>query len=126
MWESDFKEYDPAATAVYLRTTAKRLYLAMLKQQAREFQIEYIEQLEADWQRFGAQDGGELLLENLEQCLQQLDERSRQALTLRYHENASRSEIAANLNLSEDGAKNLLQRAKQRLRDCIERKMHSP
>ena len=63
------------------------------------------------------------LLAALDECLKTLVERARLALDQRYRQQQSRREIAAALNLTEDGAKNLLQRAKQQLRICIAGKM---
>ncbi|MDV7390211.1 sigma factor-like helix-turn-helix DNA-binding protein, partial [Arthrospira platensis SPKY1] len=62
-------------------------------------------------------------LDALRECLQQLTDRARMALDMRFRDRGSRSEIAAALGISEHGAKNLMQRAKQQLRTCIERKM---
>jgi RNA polymerase sigma-70 factor (ECF subfamily) len=44
-------------------------------------------------------------------------------LDLRFRDRLPRASIAATLGMTEDGAKNILQRAKQQLRVCIERKM---
>jgi RNA polymerase sigma-70 factor (ECF subfamily) len=44
------------------------------------------------------------------------------ALDMRFRDRSSRSEIAVALGITEHGAKNLMQRAKQQLRVCIERK----
>jgi RNA polymerase sigma-70 factor (ECF subfamily) len=63
------------------------------------------------------------MLAALEACLQGLNERARLALDLRFRRQETRAAIAAALELSEHGAKNLLQRAKEQLRVCIERKM---
>lgn len=42
---------------------------------------------------------------------------------MRFRKDCSREEIAQSLELSEDGAKNLMQRAKQKLRACVEEKL---
>ena len=52
-----------------------------------------------------------------------LTDRARLALEKRFRDNCSRNEIAAALQISEHGAKNLMQRAKQQLRECIENKL---
>jgi RNA polymerase sigma-70 factor (ECF subfamily) len=44
---------------------------------------------------------------------------------MRFHGEHTRAEIAAALEITEHGAKNLMQRAKQQLRECIERKLTS-
>jgi RNA polymerase sigma-70 factor (ECF subfamily) len=42
---------------------------------------------------------------------------------MRFRGESSREEIAAALEITEHGAKNLMQRAKQQLRECIENKL---
>jgi RNA polymerase sigma-70 factor (ECF subfamily) len=42
---------------------------------------------------------------------------------MRFKEQLSRNQIAAALEITEHGAKNLMQRAKQQLRTCIESKL---
>jgi RNA polymerase sigma-70 factor (ECF subfamily) len=42
---------------------------------------------------------------------------------MRFRDRLPRVEIAAELKITEHGAKNLMQRAKKQLRGCIERKM---
>lgn len=75
------------------------------------------------WSRLAGEDNGEELLGSLRECLEQLTERARLALEMRFRDERTRAEIAARLSLSEDGAKNLLQRAKERLRECLEGKL---
>ena len=94
-----------------------------------------LDELEATWVRWAEghavkdshaakyHDDGAELLQALQRCLQALAGRARQALDLRYRDRLPRVEIAARLGISEDGAKNLMQRAKQQLRTCIEGSM---
>ena len=44
---------------------------------------------------------------------------------MRFGDKASRASIAADLEITEHGAKNLMQRAKKRLRECMESKLKS-
>lgn len=119
-----FELHSPAATAAYLRTVARHIFLAMLRRQGRIVPPEELVQREEAWQHY-AGDGGSAYLDALETCMQSLDDRSRQALDMRYRDKASRHDIAKVLGLSYDGAKNLLHRAKQKLKDCIERRLGS-
>ena len=80
------------------------------------------DELDLDWSRWAGDDAGQHLLASLKECLQALGEKAKRAIELRYQEEASRAGIATSLGMSEDGAKNLLQRAKQQLRECVERK----
>ena len=81
--------------------------------------MEYLEALGRQWTEVAAADQGEELLAALRVCLQQLTDRARQALLMRFQDRATREQIATAVNLSPDGAKNLMQRAKKQLKDCI-------
>jgi RNA polymerase sigma-70 factor, ECF subfamily len=119
-----FEVYDPAATAAYLRRVARNHYITHLRRRgAAESAVAGLAAIDAQWTRWAGEDQGESLLAHLRTCLEALGERARRAIGLRYREKKSRSEIAADLALSEHGAKNLLQRAKRALRECIERRM---
>lgn len=132
-----FHDHNHSATAAYLRTVARNLLVTSRRRTARGpaaagaagGDLRSIEMAAADaaWRRWavrsgvGGHDDGEELLAALQHCLQELTARARQALDLRYGRQATRAAIAAALSLSEDGAKNILQRAKQQLRQCIEK-----
>ena len=73
--------------------------------------------------RWSAHDNGEELLAALGGCFDALGDRAQLALDMRFRERSSRNEIADALKMSEHGAKNLMQRAKKRLRECVDRKM---
>jgi RNA polymerase sigma-70 factor (ECF subfamily) len=60
-------------------------------------------------------------MDALRSCFRKLGERSRWALEMRFRERRTRAEIATELGITENGAKNLMQRAKIRLRECIQR-----
>lgn len=126
--QSPFQDYHPAATAAYLRKVARNLFVSARRRVARQapevtLSNAELDALDTDWSRWAGQDGGEAMLAALEACLQGLNERARLALDLRFRRQESRAAIAAALELSEHGAKNLLQRAKEQLRVCIERKL---
>lgn len=121
--QSPFEQRSPAETAAFLRTVARNLLISA-KRKGGTFQlVPDIDQVETVWRRWVQQDQGEGLLEALRECLTHLTERARRGLEMRFRDRCSRSEIAAELEMSEDGAKNLLQRAKQRLRACIQTKI---
>jgi RNA polymerase sigma-70 factor (ECF subfamily) len=132
--QKPFQDYNRTATAAYLRQVARNLLIDSRRRAARtvpatDIASADLDALEAAWVRWSkgrgsnsdASDGGAELLLALRRCLETLTERARQALNLRFRDRLSRAQIAAQLGLSEDGAKNLMQRAKQHLRTCIER-----
>ena len=117
----DFVHHSEAATSVYLRRTAHNLMVSMVRRDRRMHVTETVETLDADWVRWaGADLAGDEAIDQLRKCLQQLTERARLALRLRYADQASRVAIGEALGISDHGARNLLQRAKQQLRTCME------
>ena len=62
-------------------------------------------------------------LASLELCLEQLPERMRSAVDLRYGEDARGDELARRLTTTAANARKLLQRARARLADCLERRL---
>jgi RNA polymerase sigma-70 factor (ECF subfamily) len=118
-----FEEYSSAATAAYLRQTAFHLFVSWQRRSGRVVAIKEIEQLSATWVAWAGHDDGDALLNALQDCLKQLPERTRRALDLRFREQRSREQIAEALGMTEHGARNLLQRAKEKLRLCIEGKL---
>lgn len=121
--QKPFQEINRAATAAYLRQAARNLFISSQRRAARSASTAELDELEQTWTRWAASDDGEELLAALQKCLGALAGRARRALDMRFREGRSRAEIAAMLSLSEDGAKNLMQRAKQHLRTCIERSL---
>lgn len=76
------------------------------------------------WDRWAGKDlSGDLAVETLRQCFSNLTERAQKALRMRFAEEASRNAIADALEITEHGARNLMQRAKQQLRQCVEAKL---
>jgi RNA polymerase sigma-70 factor (ECF subfamily) len=121
--EKPFQEYSPQATRAYLRKVAYNLFVTSRRRSGRVVSVEDIEQYDSDWTRWAGQDDGELLLDALRECFEQLSERAQLALRMRFRQRSSRTDIAAALSMTEHGAKNLMQRAKKRLRDCVEGKV---
>jgi RNA polymerase sigma-70 factor (ECF subfamily) len=128
-----FDDYHPAATAAYLRKVARNLFVSSRRRDLRggpvvqlgaaDIDVAELDGVDADWARWADRDSGEAALVALKQCLGELTERARWALQMRFRDQETRQAMAAKLGLSEDGAKNLLQRSKQQLRSCVERKL---
>ncbi len=118
-----FTDNGPIATSAYLRQTARNLYISHQRRAGRYTLVEDVADIDATWDRWAGKDDGEQVLATLKQCLEGLSERARMALDLRFRQERSREQIAAAVEMSQDGAKNLLQRSKQFLRECMERKL---
>jgi RNA polymerase sigma-70 factor (ECF subfamily) len=118
-----FTDNGPAARSAYLRQVARNLYISHQRRAGRYRLVEDVADIDATWDRWAGKDDGETLMAALRNCLEGLTDRAKTALNLRFRDDRSREEIAAAVAMSEDGAKNLLQRSKQFLRECIERKL---
>ncbi len=75
--EKPFDDYDPKATAGYLRTVARNLFISAMRRAGRMVVVEDIEAVDTTWMRWMGEDNGDELLDHLRDCLQQLTERAR-------------------------------------------------
>lgn len=117
------KQYSDSATASYLRRVAHNLFISRCRREGRMTVTEHAEKFESAWMRWAGFESGGRVIDALEECVGRLTERARLALRLRYAEEASRERIAKALEITEHGAKNLLQRAKGQLRECVQGKI---
>lgn len=113
---------DAAAVRAYLRSVARNTFLALLRRTSREAEFD-LDAAEAVWAETHPRDGGDERLAALDDCLATLEGRARQAIDLAYRESRSRADIAAVLEMTEDGVKSLLRRTRDVLRQCVERKL---
>ena len=107
------------AQAAWLRTIARNLY----RQHCRRPRAVDLDEAETVWVQHRGSDGGDGYVDAMRTCLEQLPDRLRQALTLRYRGGKSREAMADRLGLRPDGVKSLLRRARSLLRGCIERRL---
>lgn len=116
---------DPAATATFLRRTARFLFLR-LRRDARPAS-ELADAVDALWHARCAADDGDGLLDALRDCVAALEGRAREAIERCYGVGtdtpAARDAAAHALGLQPNGLKTLLQRTRQALRACIERRL---
>ena len=117
----------PRATA-FLRATARNLFLAALRARRRELPAALRTDpsvADAVFARGIGDDGGTARLAALHHCIEQLPLRSRQALDLRYRDQASRPAMGAALGLDPEGVKTLLRRLRAGLRRCIVQRLET-
>ena len=122
------EDYHPAATAGYLRKAARNLFLMHLRKIGSRPATSDIDEVEHEWaswakNRAGEDDGGAERVAILRECIELLDERARQAIDLRYRADAGRIEMARALGIEANGVKTLLQRAREKLRHCMEERL---
>lgn len=120
-----FAEHNDAATAAYMRRTAYNLMVTFHRKGGRTRTVYTADPLDEVWSRWAGKDiAGDEAVDALVQCMQALTDRARLALKMRFTDDASRADIAATLEITEHGARNLMQRAKQQLRECVQSKLN--
>lgn len=118
-----FTQLNPTATAAYLRLVARNLFLKTLRRARSRPEEVDLDAAEEVFAQHAGGDGGAAYLDALRQCLQALTGRVREVLERFYGHAASREQLAQTLGMSEDGIKSLMRRARQALRECIERRI---
>ena len=118
-----FVHFNDQASGAYLRRVAHNLFITFKRRSGKVAYVEKIDDFERAWMRWAGFDGGDRALDALEDCFKRLTTRAQQALQMRFGKESSRETIATALNISEHGAKNLMQRAKAQLRECVESKL---
>jgi RNA polymerase sigma factor (sigma-70 family) len=129
-WRKGAQALEPAAAVTFLRRTARFLFLRHLRDERHLRQqrpaVELADAVDLLWQQHCHVDGGDGLLAALRECVGQLEGRARRAVELGYGIDAfaptPRLDVAAELGLKPNGLKTLLQRVRQQLRACIERR----
>ena len=118
-------------TAVYLRKTARSLFLQSLEREKRSESLdaERLAQIETAWAALHTlpeDHDGERLYEALMRCLDEaVESEARQALERQVLHGASGEEIAAELGRSPGSVRVMLHRTRQRLRACVERRVQT-
>jgi RNA polymerase sigma-70 factor, ECF subfamily len=113
-------ELDGPRRSAYLRTVARNLFLKSKRRAVVSLDLDAAERV---WTAFAREDGGASSLDALRSCVEALDGRAKKALELRYAARSSNAAMAASLDLAQEGVKTLLRRLKERLKDCVERKL---
>lgn len=123
-WQKGAHRLDPPAANAFLRRTARLLFLRQLRD--RRPAVELADAVDALWARDCDADDGDGLLLALRECVDRLEGRARRAVELGYGTATvaapDRDAVARELGLKPNGLKTLLQRVRQQLRACIERR----
>jgi RNA polymerase sigma-70 factor (ECF subfamily) len=122
---AEFEHRGTHATASYLRTIARHLFLKGLRRKRLEPPSMDMSAAEELWAEHQVEDSGAGYLEALRSCFSGLDAKVRETLNLRYGSSLGRGAIADQLDLSESGVHSILVRARRRLRSCIERRLEA-
>lgn len=117
--QPDIVDWASARARAWLRTTARNLWLDVLRQNSRHPELPDTAAVEAFWVA-REEDAPSVLW--LRECLSQLSAPSREVLMLRYEGELSREQMATTLATPEQTVKKRLQRARASLRQCIQEK----
>jgi RNA polymerase sigma-70 factor, ECF subfamily len=120
-----FDQYDPSQPFLpWALGIARREVLKQQRQRARDrhvFSETFAEQLSATYEKMAGQyDGYRHILSD---CFKELDERAKNALSLRYSDDLRPAAVADRMLLTPGAARVLLHRARESLRQCIQRHM---
>jgi len=116
-----FEHRSNPETASYLRTVARRQFLMAMRKRRNTPSLEDLESAEEVW-RDQIEKGNDKL-DALDECVGHLQGRPQQAIDMHYRQGHSRKNIAEALGMSIEGVKTLLRRTRDRLRDCISRRV---
>jgi len=120
-----FEQRSSAQSGAYLRTVARNQFLMFLRRQRREVSAQRLDVADEVWNDQAGESWGAEYIDALGVCLEGLGERARQAIQLRYNDDASRSEMAEAIGMTEEGIKTLLRRTRQQLKECVLRRLKS-
>jgi len=122
VWKKPFREITPDATRAYLRRVARSRFLMAVRRQRARPAFEDLDAAERVWAAHDADDG-EAYRNALRACLEELAGKAADVIRLLYREGRSRVEMASLLQMTADGVKTLMRRARASLKECIERKV---
>ncbi len=121
VWRSSYEDRGPKRAAAYLRRVARNALIDAARKARVRPAFRDLDAVEPAWTESLGSDDGDGFRAALRRCLERLAERARLALALFYRDEQSRTEIARTLEMTPDGVKTLMRRARETLRDCIER-----
>ncbi|QDT06194.1 RNA polymerase sigma factor [Rubripirellula lacrimiformis] len=120
----NFVQHSDVATSSYLRRTAYNLMVSDHRRRKKVQTMAESPVMDEIWDRWAGKDlAGDRAVDSLKECIRLLTKRAQLALQMRFADEATRIEIADALNITDHGARNLMQRAKAQLRDCVEAKL---
>ncbi len=112
---------EPARARAFLRGIARNLWLRRRRFWFRRRDREVAIAVEELWLATADHDDGEELIARLRDCLGALQARTRTALELHYRDGLAWPQVAAHVGLQPNGIKTLVQRAREALRQCLQR-----
>lgn len=122
IFRKPFAEINERATGSYLRCVARNIFVDAMRRQNRII-VGDLDQADLVWERTAGDDDGDTWRSALRECLESIDGRPRHVLALRFQDKLPIRTVAEIVGMKESGVKTLLGRIKNRLRECVERKV---
>ncbi len=129
LWSAE-PEPQEAVRVAWLRTTARRLWLDALRRRRvvpetdlgdPDAWADAVDRLAATRDPWLDPEVDDRRRAALQRCRERLGGRAARAVARTYDDGCSRAELAVELGMTENGVKTLLQRARAKLRECVER-----
>lgn len=117
--QEPFEERSPRATAAYLRSVARNLFLMQVRRSKFVQTAHDLEAADSAWDRAHGDDSDDRQAA-LKRCLETVQGKARQALDLAYQHKLSGEEIGQRLGMSHQNVRVMLHRTREALRQCIE------
>jgi len=121
----NFNYESPQATTAWLRTVARNLFVSALRRKRVILLAPNLDDIDPHWAAFEAAAPFDKRVGLLRECVGELDDRLQKAVHLRYAAEVSREQMARELGMAEAGVKTLLERLRQKLKECVERKLRA-
>ncbi len=126
-WNNAKTPADEQEFVIWLRAIARNQFYTFCQKKKRDLLVcteDYLTQAEAYWRsEFLRDNDGFDYVEALRACLETLPPKQRQAVTMRYAEQQSRTKMAEVLAMTENSVRTLLQRIRAALGDCVSRRL---
>lgn len=120
-WRNPPADKGGARTGAWLRSVARNKLL-MLRRADKRRPVVPLEAAERVFVQTAGEAGGDDHIAALRRCLETLRGRAQEAVRLFYSDGHSRVETARLMQMNEEGVKTLLRRAKEALRECVQKR----
>jgi RNA polymerase sigma-70 factor (ECF subfamily) len=125
VWRRPFADRGDAAAGAYLRTAARHLFLSERRRRGRRPAFRDLDAADEAWAEHVRDDDGAGYRDALRRCVGALAGRVRRVLALFYRDGLSRRRVADAVGMTADGVKTTMRRARETLRECIERRLRA-
>lgn len=119
----EFEYRGPREMTAWLLRVAKNQFIDSVRKRKLKLGVN-LENAETRWQEFEQECEYDRRVQWLQECIEGLTERAREAVKQRYELELPRDEMARRLGMAPAGVKTMLERIRQTLRDCVGAKVN--